>query len=354
MLRPAAHWSAPGVDCGDPGQQALAPGQGLAGRVWSGDAPLWTAELDEAVTAQRVPVLAAAGIRAAYGVPIRGDETVLGVLLLFPDSGQPPAEDVATLLAAMAAHVGAFLSHRYARGLELELDRSRDDFIALAGHAMRTPLTSIGSYTELLLAAERDWSEPDREMLTVIARHTDKLREIIDDLMELAAIESGHLPPQRRPVDLASLLRAAVAGQAEAAAANAVTVRAELPPTAIIEADPGRLEQLLDNLLSNAVKYSPDGGTVRVGLTADGDNSVTLTVADQGVGVPVGERDQVFRRFFRSSAAIERGIDGTGLGLTIARAIVRAHGGTIGLTSGRNGGSGTGTVVTVRLPVQLR
>lgn len=368
VLRPVASRSADGVDNADPADQALGPGQRLAGRVWSGDAPEWTTDVTDPLGPDRLSMARRYGLHGVYALPVRGDEAVVGVLVLFTDSDEEPDGRTSALLASIATHMGAYLAHRSARGLAEELARSRDDFIALAGHAMRTPLTSIASYTELLLSAAERWGDEDRMMLDVIARHTTRLREIIDDLIDLASIESGHLALNRRRIDLVPMIGEAIAAQEAPASDNAVTLEAELPATAMLDGDPRRLGQMLANLLSNAVNYSPDGGTVRVRLVVDPAGPVTLTVSDQGVGVPVGERDQVFRRFFRSAAAIERGIGGTGLGLTIARAVVRAHGGTIALVGGRDDPAaaagdtdtdddvrdGTGTLVTVRLPANLR
>ncbi|HXV57211.1 MAG TPA: ATP-binding protein, partial [Gaiellaceae bacterium] len=132
-----------------------------------------------------------------------------------------------------------------------------------------------------------------------------------------------------------------------AAEAKGVDLRLEAPSVpATIRADGQRLDQLLDNLVSNAVKFTPDGGTVAVGLDRDGDDLV-LTVSDTGIGIPAGEQRHLFERFFRASSAQKRAIDGTGLGLTIALAIAEAHGGSIRFASVE----GEGTTFRIALPV---
>ena len=123
-------------------------------------------------------------------------------------------------------------------------------------------------------------------------------------------------------------------------------LRRELPGERVpVDGNRELLERMAVNLLGNAVKFTPDGGEVRIGLRAEGDQSV-LTVADTGIGIPEAEQEQLFTRFFRSSTATEQAIPGTGLGLTIARAIVALHGGTVSIASR----DGDGTTVRVQLP----
>jgi PAS domain S-box-containing protein len=342
-------WSAPGVDGAALAHAALAPGEGLAGRVYRSGEPAWVSDLSTVGDPALTVGAALAGLGSALGLPVRGPGGTMGALILFTENATKPPDPIMVLLNGMIAHLGMFLARRLATGLAAELDRNRDDFIALVGHAMRTPLTSIASYTDLLLADAADWPEQDREMLRVVARHTDNLRGIIDSLLDLAGIESGHLTMDHQDVDLAEEVRRAVARARVTADAGQIQVTEDLPERLMIDGDPHRVGQLLDSLLSNAVMYSPDGGEVRARLVRLADTA-ELTVTDSGLGVPAEERDRLFRRFFRASNVLDRGIPGVGLGLTIGRAIVEALGGTIAV--GGRPGDETGTVVTVRLPVR--
>ncbi|GGJ80433.1 hypothetical protein GCM10010123_07960 [Pilimelia anulata] len=333
-VRPAAAWT--------PAAGTGAADDGAAGTAWLGRA------LAAECCAARAPVRRNSAAERALAVPIREENAVLGVLTLLTPSGDPP-DDVAVAFAeAMCSHVAGFLARRRAAALRTELGRSKDDFIALVGHAVRTPLTSIGSYAELLLADAQRWTGDEREMLTAIARNAENLRAIIGGLLDLAALESGHAELAAVPVDLAIIVRDEVGALAEVAAHSDVLLRDRLPDALPVVGDPGRLRLLVHNLLSNAVKYSPDGGTVEILARAEPPGVVELTILDGGVGIPPDERDRLFRRFFRASTAVERGIPGAGLGLSMSRAIIEAHGGTLALTSREP--AARGTAATVRLP----
>ncbi|GGK23442.1 hypothetical protein GCM10010124_14900 [Pilimelia terevasa] len=323
-LQPAARWPQDGWECAYCGD--------LAGRCVRESASLRDVDPDS-----RVPCLA---------LPVRAGSAVLGALVLCAPDGV--VDDVGVAFAeAVVDQLAAYLSRRRAAELRTELGRSKDDFVALVGHEMRTPLTSIGSYAELLLGGAAHWSDDERQMLEAIARNTAGLRAIVEDLLDLAAIESGHADIREDAVDLAGVARAELAALAAVAEGNGVALDDGLPAALPLRGDRDRLRLLAANLLSNAVKYSPDGGHVEVSGRTEGD-IVEFSVIDGGVGIPPAERDRLFRRFFRASNARDRGIAGTGLGLSISRAIVEAHGGTLTLTD--RGPAGHGTIATVRLP----
>jgi signal transduction histidine kinase len=236
---------------------------------------------------------------------------------------------------------GQLLAHR----LENRLAREAA-FLTLIGQEMRTPLTVISSYLDML----RD--DPDlvaagdaRLIHDAIARNADRLLATIDALLDLSALESGHLRLHTGPADLAEIARRAVRDVRAAAEANRVVLTEVLPERHLITGDPQRLRQVLDNLLSNAVKYSPDGGSVTVTVAPD-ERGTTITVADTGIGVAPEDRRHLFQRFYRAANARHTTVHGCGLGLTIVRAVVEAHHGTVALDSV----AGAGTSVTVRLP----
>ena len=183
-------------------------------------------------------------------------------------------------------------------------------------------------------------------ILDVIHRNTGALRAVVDDLLDLAALESGHLSMTGGEADLAELVKVAVRAVAPVGDEFGVTVDMDLPPELIVPGDAHRLTQAIENLLSNAVKYSPHGGAVCVRLTADEDVA-TLTIADTGIGVPPEEQELLFQRFYRASNARHSGITGTGLGLAIVATIIEGHHGEVSL-----GDNHPGTLVTVRLPLR--
>jgi PAS domain S-box-containing protein len=224
------------------------------------------------------------------------------------------------------------------------LDRMKDELVAVVSHELRNPVGVIAAYTEELLA---DPILARRRELKVIERSSAHLLNLIQDLLDLARLDAGHDIVDPRPVPITRLLREAVQAHQPAAGAADVTIVADLSPAPVIEGDAGRLRQVLDNLLSNAVKYTPAGGTVTVTGRDDGD-TVTVTVADTGIGIPAEQYPKLFTRFFRASTATSRGIKGTGLGLAVTHAVVTAHHGAIMARPRPQGG----TEFVVTLPVR--
>ncbi|GAT64471.1 multi-sensor hybrid histidine kinase [Planomonospora sphaerica] len=234
-----------------------------------------------------------------------------------------------------------------------DLDRMKDELVALVSHEIRAPVAVIRSYAEMLADLPELTDEP-RMFADVIDRKTAHLQHLVDDLLDLARLDAGHTAVDPRPVSLTRLVRQAVDEHRTAAAAKHLTLTTDLALHLPARADPVRLRQVLDNLLSNAVKYTPEHGTVTVTAGCDGGHgdegctsgTVAVTVADTGIGIPAEEYPRLFDRFFRASTARRAGITGTGLGLAVTKAIVEAHGGTVTAAPGEGGG----TVFTVRLP----
>jgi signal transduction histidine kinase len=225
-----------------------------------------------------------------------------------------------------------------------EVDRLKDEFVALVSHELRTPLTSISGYLELVLD-DPELSEEHRRFLDVVDRNADRLLRLVGDLLLVAQIDSGRLVLDLDDADVRAVAAEAVEDLRPTAEGKNVHLRLDSRGRCVVRGDGPRLRQLLANLVSNAVKFTPEGGKVRVSVEQRGDE-VALAVSDTGIGIPVAEQRRLFDRFFRASSAQKHAIDGTGLGLTIARAITEAHGGTIGFTSAED----AGTTFEVRLP----
>ena len=225
------------------------------------------------------------------------------------------------------------------------LERLRDAFVDAVSHELRTPLTSMSGFLELLADEEHALAPAGRRYLEVVRRSNSRLREAVEDLLLVAQIEADRLRLRPEPTDLAELATATVEAALPAAAQRGIELLLEVDGRLPLEADAGRLRQVLDNLVSNALKFTPDGGLVTLSAR-NGDGPLRVEVTDTGIGIPQDELGLLFSRFYRASTATRRAIPGTGVGLVIARAIVEAHDGTISLESAE----GAGTRVTVTLP----
>ncbi|GGK84758.1 PAS domain-containing sensor histidine kinase [Mangrovihabitans endophyticus] len=347
VLRPAASWSATGWQADVAVPDELGYGQGLAGRAWQAGKSLWIRDVGRPQSLISQRTAAAAQLHTALAIPVRHGPEPLGVLTVFTDAVEDPEDEVVALLSGIAAHIGQFVERRLVEDLQRQLARSRDEYLALIGHELRTPLTSISTYAELLremdpavLAAQGP------QLLEVIERNTGQLRHIIDELLELAALDTGHAAMAMAPVDLADVVRESVESARAAIEPSVLQLSAEVPEKLVLAGDRRRLRQIIDNLVGNAVKYSPDGGRVSVTLRPVG-RAAELVVSDTGIGVAPEERDKLFTRLYRTSRARDRAIPGTGLGLALSRAVVQGHRGTIELTEHE----GPGTTVRVRLPL---
>ncbi len=217
-----------------------------------------------------------------------------------------------------------------------EVDRLKDEFISVVNHELRTPLASVRGFTELMLSRNFP-PEKQRELLSIIQRESIRLTDLINDFLDLRRIQSGQQSYRFTEVDLAAVLRESVAVFSHNAGVHTFQVRLpdHVPP---VRADADRLHQVLVNLLSNAVKFSPQGGTITTGIRTAGEE-IVMWVADQGIGIAPEELPKVFDRFFRADNRDVRKIGGTGLGLTLVKEIITAHGGRVWIESHLGQGS---------------
>jgi signal transduction histidine kinase/PAS domain-containing protein len=347
VIRPAARFSAPGVAADIAVPDELPYGRGLAGRAWQVGKPLWIRDVGRPQSLISRATAEGARLHTALAIPVRNGNASLGVLTLFAESIEDPEGEVVALLSGIAAHIGQFLERQQVEDLQRQLTRSKNEYLALVGHELRTPLTAISAYTEILRDLQGDALAADGPaLLEVIDRNTAQLRHIIDELMELSALDTGHAPVAMAPVDLAEVVRESVERTRVAINGSPVELSADLPAELVVPGDRRRLGQIVDNLLGNAVKYSPDGGRISVCLRPAG-RTAELTVSDTGLGVAPEEREKLFTRMYRSSMVRDRAIPGTGLGLALSRAVVQRHHGTIELADHE----GPGTTVRVQLPL---
>jgi signal transduction histidine kinase len=227
-----------------------------------------------------------------------------------------------------------------------ELDLMKDEFVSLVSHELRTPLTSIRGYLDLLLEEGGNLTPEQERFLGVVDRNSERLLDLVGDLLFLAQVDAGKLTIEREDVDFEQVVQDSVETLRPIAESRRTKLVTSIAPVPRLVGDRARLAQVLDNLLSNALKFTPEGGRVSVSLHADGDRAV-VEVQDNGVGIPGAEQNRLFERFFRSSRATENAIPGTGLGLAITKAIAERHGGRISVESEED----VGTSVRVELPL---
>ncbi len=243
------------------------------------------------------------------------------------DGSSFPAEFALTPIAGQGRFSGSVLSFRDI-SQRYALDRLKDEFISTVSHELRTPLTSIRGALGLLASGTLgEVNDKASNLLRIALTNSDRLVRLINDILDLERMQSGKEPLTFRPVQLAQIVRQAIDGMtpvAEAAGVQLIHDTTEVE----IAADPDRLLQVLTNLLSNAVKFSPPGSTISM-LLHPGVSGVTLSIIDQGRGIPADKLEAIFGRFQQVNASDSRQKGGSGLGLAICRTIVQQHSGRI-------------------------
>lgn len=220
-------------------------------------------------------------------------------------------------------------------------ENMRRDFVANVSHELRTPVTIIKGYAETLLDGIME-SDPVRAVrfMEIISSHSERLTNLINDILTLSSLESKEALLELNPIDAPGTITRACMLLQERAAQKNISIVNESVSGALprVMADQGRLEQVVVNLLDNAIKYTPAGGTIRL-FTEDLGESVRVSVADSGIGIPFKDLPRIFERFYRVDEARTREQGGTGLGLAIVKHIVQLHGGNVSVTSEPGQGS---------------
>ena len=239
------------------------------------------------------------------------------------------------------------------RSARVEAQRAthiKDEFLATLSHELRTPLSAILGWTQVLLRAERTDAVDQRRAVEVIDRNARAQVQLIDDLLDLSRIMTGKLRLDLQQVQIADIVQAAVDSAGPAAAAKEISLVSVLDPArAVVNGDPGRLQQVVWNLLTNAIKFTPRGGKVQV-LLQRVNSHVELSVSDNGIGMPAHFLPEVFDRFSQRDGSSTRAHGGLGLGLAICRQLVELHGGSIRAASP---GEGHGSTFSVDMPLSI-
>ena len=225
------------------------------------------------------------------------------------------------------------------------LDRAKSEFIATASHELRSPLTSIKGFVELLVNSPQGMSERQQEFVSIILRSTDRLVDLVNDLLDVARIEAAQVEIRPRAVDVGEIIVDLAELMGPRVEAKHQSLSLELPPALpLARADPGRLRQIVQNLLTNAHLYTPEGGQLQISADARG-GQVRISVADTGPGMTPEQLEHIYDRFYRAQEG--HSAPGTGLGLSIVKSLIDLHGGKLEVASE----VGRGTTFRVSIPV---
>ena len=258
------------------------------------------------------------------------------------------AVDALTQLRAAERERNQFLeSEQGARASAEQANRLKDEFLAMVSHELRTPLNAVLGWADMLRNGSLDVVR-SRRAVHAIYDSAKRQAHLIDELLDVSRIISGKLHLERGAVDLQEIVRSAVEVVQPSAYAKHIDIVSDIDPTVgPFEGDGTRLQQIVWNLLANAVKFTPDGGALFLTLRRDS-SAVEIAVSDTGIGIPADFLPSVFEPFRQADASSTRRQSGLGLGLSIVKHLVEAHGGTIAADSP---GEGRGSTFTVRLPV---
>lgn len=229
------------------------------------------------------------------------------------------------------------------------IDRRKDEFLATLAHELRNPLAPIRAVVELL--KNKEFADPQVLWSRgVLERQVGQIARLVDDLLEVSRVAEGKLELRRERVDLSAVIQQSIEGSRGLidASSHALTVTLPVEPI-ILDADPARLTQVIQNLVNNAAKYTPTGGAIEVAAERDGDEAI-LAVRDNGIGISAEHLPTVFGIFEQLAPGLSRAQGGLGIGLSLVRALVERHGGTVTATSN---GIGKGSEFVVRLPISL-
>ncbi|HEY0157175.1 MAG TPA: ATP-binding protein [Thermoanaerobaculia bacterium] len=339
-------------------RQPLLVGEGIIGQVVSTGYPSLTTNVRGLSDTTNPGTYHPSPVKLAslLILPLRTRREMIGALIIaandperaMTDDKLPLAEVLAERAALAIENAKLYTEQVEARRKVEDLSRLKDEFLSIASHELRTPVTSIKGYTQLakMLIRENDLSTSE-EYLDIALDQIDRMSRLILELLDVSRIETGRLEIRREPISWSHFVRDVVHRHHTAVSDRRfhVSVNAD---DKVVTGDRDRLEQVLGNLLENAVKYSPDGSDVTVTVEDRGDSLVTA-VCDRGIGIPADELGQVFERFHRGRQVSSTNYGGLGLGLYITKQIIERHGGAIWVDSKE----GQGTTFFFSLPVSV-
>lgn len=340
-------------------RQPLIAGEGIIGQVVSTGYPSLTQNLSTSGATPSIPDLeggyhaAPMKLASLLILPLRTGREMLGALMIaandpersMTDEKLPLAEVLAERAGLAIENAKLYTEQVDARRKVEDLSRLKDEFLSIASHELRTPVTSIKGYTQLAktLIRENDLTTSE-EYLDVALDQIDRMSRLILELLDVSRIETGRLEIRRESIPWSTFVCEAVHRHHTGVSDRRFQLNVPVSNRRVV-GDRDRLEQVLGNLMENAVKYSPEGNEIVISLEDRGDQLVT-SVADRGIGIPSDELGQVFERFHRGRQVSSANYGGLGLGLYITKQIVERHGGTIWVESRE----GLGTTFFFSLP----
>ncbi len=340
---------------------AFKKGHGLPGRVWQSGKPFWIDNVVEDPNFPRAAVALREGLRGAFGFPVLVGNDVWGVLEFLSSEIREPDAELMNLAAGIGGQIGQFTQRRRAeRELEDLLKREssaraeaekanrlKDEFLATLSHELRTPLNAVIGWSRMLNSGRLD-PETSLHAQEVIARNASAQKQIIEDILDVSRVITGKLQLHLRPVDLATVVHAALDAVRPAMEAKEIRVETKIDSNLrAISGDPDRLQQVVWNILSNAAKFTPTSGEVHISVRQSGTHAL-IQVKDNGPGIDPAFLPYVFERFRQADGSTTRTHGGLGLGLAIVRHLVELHGGTIAV---ENRAESQGAIFTISLPL---
>jgi signal transduction histidine kinase/CheY-like chemotaxis protein len=339
--------AAVGIEDGERQQLRVPIGRGFAGRVAAEHKPVILDDIDYSEVVS--PYIRETGLRSLVGVPLFTEEGLLGVLHV--GSMQPRKfgrrdVEIMTLAAERIAHAVELVARREgehrARAAAEAANRAKDEFLALLSHELRNPLSAVRN---AVFAARLDSSNRERA-LEIASRQSEHLTRLVDDLLDVARITQGKIRLRLERVRLRDAAARVIESAQPSIEGRQQTLSLVCSGDGIVEADPVRLEQIIENLVTNAAKYTPPGGRIEVEIEHPG-NEAVLRVRDDGIGIPAEMLPRVFDLFSQGHTRLDRSQGGLGIGLTVVRRLVQLHGGQI---EARSEGPGRGAEFIVRFP----
>ena len=326
-------------------------GEGLPGRVWESNEPVWIHDVVVDKNFPRAPAAREAGLHGGFAFPLFAGRAINGVIELFSEHVADPDPDLLQLVTALGSQIGLFIERRRIEK-ELELAKenaeaasaAKDRFLATLSHELRTPLNPILLWADGIL--NQEGLDPEMEQgLRMVCRNVELEARLIDDMLDLTRIARGKLQLRLQSTDAHELVQRAI--EIVRADVNCRHIQLSIALEAAshqVKVDPPRMQQVFWNILRNACKFTADTGTISVRSHNSAPDSITIEIADSGIGI-----DPVFlEKIFDAFEQLEMRREGLGLGLAISKAIVEMHGGSI---RARSEGRGKGATFTVTLPV---
>ncbi|MFQ5610911.1 MAG: GAF domain-containing protein [Anaerolineae bacterium] len=286
-------------------------------------------------------------------LPILCDEQVLGVISLERDTPEPFDEKDVEFVRRLVDHATVAVQNAYLFEQVKTANEAKTEFMSVASHELKTPMTSIKGYAKLLeMGASGGLSDQQRDFLRVIINNVNRMDRLVSDLLDVSRIEAGRIRLELGQVRLSEVIGDVVQSVETQITEKRLTVNVDvpshLPP---VWADYDRLTQVITNLVSNAYKYTPEGGRIHISASASNgspvNNGLVVSVQDSGIGIAEEEHPQIFTKFFRSANPLARDVPGTGLGLSITKSLIEMHGGQIWFESEL----GQGTTFSFSLPL---